>query len=143
MTRDFGGLIRGLLVRGPLAGRVLVAVLALSLVGCGARGPGRGADPFDGSSSVGVPQVRLRVRNQNFYDATITAIGDATQRRLGVVGGNQTSVFTMPWEFTSGLRIRIDLLAGPSCTTEMIQANPGDDIEFQIPANLGTSGFCE
>jgi hypothetical protein len=82
------------------------------------------------------------VRNANFYDATVTAIGDATQRRLGVVGGNQTSVFTMPWEFTSGLRVRIDLLAGPSCTTETIQANPGDDIEFQIPPDLGTSGFC-
>jgi hypothetical protein len=117
-------------------------MLALSLVGCGTRGPGQGADPFSGSGA-GASQVRLRVRNQNFYDATITAIGDATQRRLGVVGGNQTSVFTMPWEFTSGLRIRIDLLAGPSCTTEMIQANPGDDIDVQIPPDLGTSGFCE
>jgi hypothetical protein len=122
--------------------RVLVGGLALLLVGCGTRGPRANADPFDGSG-VGVPQIRLRVRNQNFYDATITALGDATQRRLGVVGGNQTSVFTMPWEFTSGLRVRIDLLAGPSCTTETIQVNPGDDIDFQIPPDLGTSGFCE
>ena len=134
MTRDF--------IRGAVARRALIAVLTLSLVGCGTRGPRQGANPFDGSGA-GVPQVRLRVRNQNFYDATITAIGDATQRRLGVVGGNQTAVFTMPWEFTSGLRVRIDLLAGPSCTTETIQANPGDDIEFQIPPDLGTSGFCE
>jgi hypothetical protein len=138
MTRDF----RGRLVPGPLARRALVAVLALSLVGCGTRGPRPSANPFDGSG-VGVPQVRLRVRNANFYDATITALGDATQRRLGVVGGNQTSVFTMPWEFTGGLRVRIDLLAGPSCTTETIQVNPGDDIDFQIPPDLGTSGYCE
>jgi hypothetical protein len=133
MTRD---------PRGLIARRALVAVLALSLVACSTRGARQNANPFDGSG-VGVPQVRLRVQNQNFYDATITAIGDATQRRLGVVGGNQSSVFTMPWEFTSGLRVRIDLLAGPSCTTEMIQVNPGDDIEFHIPPDLGTSGFCE
>jgi hypothetical protein len=129
-------------LRGPLARRALLALLALSVVGCSTRGPRQGANPFD-ASGVGAPQVRLRVRNQNFYDATITALGDATQRRLGVVGGNQNAVFTMPWEFTSGLRVRIDLLAGPSCTTETIQVNPGDDIEFQIPPDLGTSGYCE
>lgn len=117
--------------------------LALLLVGCGTSGPRPGGSPFEGGGGGGAQQIRLRVRNANFYDATVTALGDATQRRLGVVGGNQTSVFTMPWEFTSGLRVRIDLLAGPSCTTDTIQVNPGDDIEFQIPPNLGASGFCE
>ena len=115
--------------------------MALLLIGCGTRGPRASANPFQ--ENVGVPQIRLRIRNANFYDATITALGDATQRRLGVVGGNQTSVFTMPWEFTSGLRVQIDLLAGPSCTSETIQVNPGDAVEFQIPTDLGTSGFCE
>ena len=121
--------------------RAVAPVVVLLLVGCGTRGPLPSADPF-ADQGVGVPQIRLRVRNANFYDATITALGDATQRRLGVVGGNQTSVFTMPWEFSSGLRVRIDLLAGPSCTTETIQVNPGDDIEFQIPPDLNT-GYCE
>ena len=118
-------------------------VLALLLAGCGSGGSRPVGDPFTGGGGGGSQQVRLRVRNANFYDATITAIGDATQRRLGVVGGNQTSVFTMPWEFASGLRVRVDLLAGPSCITDTIQVNPGDDIEFQIPPNLGQSGFCE
>ncbi|MGE0160283.1 MAG: hypothetical protein AB7T31_12805 [Gemmatimonadales bacterium] len=121
--------------------RALVGVLALGLLGCGTRGPRPSANPFE--ESVGVPQIRLRVRNANFYDATITVLGDTAQRRLGVVGGNQTAVFTMPWEFSSGLRLQIDLLAGPSCTTEAIQVNPGDSIEFQIPPDLGSTGFCE
>ena len=128
--------------RRTVAQRATIGALALLLVGCSTRGPRDNVNPFDGSG-VGVPQIRLRVRNANFYDATITAVGDATQRRLGVVGGNQTSVFTMPWEFTSGLRVRIDLLAGPSCTTETIQVNPGDEIDFQIPPDLGATGYCE
>jgi hypothetical protein len=124
------------------ARRSLAALLVLTLVGCGTRGPRTGGNPFDGSGA-GVPQMRLRVRNANFYDATITAIGDTTQRRLGVVGGNTSATFTMPWEFSSGLRVQVDLLAGPSCTTDVIQVNPGDEVEFQIPPDLGTSGFCE
>jgi hypothetical protein len=124
------------------ARRSLAALLVLTLVGCGTRGPRASGNPFDGSGA-GVPQMRLRVRNANFYDATITAIGDTTQRRLGVVGGNTSATFTMPWEFSSGLRVQVDLLAGPSCTTDVIQVNPGDEIEFQIPPDLGTSGFCE
>jgi hypothetical protein len=122
-----------------IAGRWLAGILVLTLVGCGTRSPQ--GNPFDGSG-VGVPQMRLRVRNANFYDATITAIGDTSQRRLGVVGGNQTATFTMPWEFSSGLRVQVDLLAGPSCTTDVIQVNPGDEVEFQIPPDLGISGFC-
>ena len=123
-----------------MARRSAAALLLLTLVGCGTRGPRAGANPFDGSGVAA--SIRLRISHANFYDATITAIGDNTQRRLGVVGGNQTRTFTMPWEFTSGLRVQIDLLAGPSCSTDTIQVNPGDDIEFQIPPDLGSSGFC-
>jgi hypothetical protein len=120
---------------------LLLAGLGLTTAGCGTRGPRASANPFD-ESGVGVPRIRLLVRNANFYDATITVLGDTTQRRLGIVGGNATATFSMPWEFSSGLRVQIDLLAGPSCTTDTIQANPGDDIEFQIPPDLGASGFC-
>ena len=121
------------------ARRCVVAVLALALAGCGTRSA-RG-NPFEGSATA-TPQIQLRITNANFYDATITAIGDNTQRRLGVVGGNASATFTMPWEFSSGLRVQIDLLAGPSCSTDTIQVSPGDDIEFQIPPDLGSSGFC-
>jgi hypothetical protein len=120
---------------------VLVAALGITLVGCGTRGPRTIGNPFDGDPA-GVPEIRLRITNGNFYDATITVLGDNTQRRLGVVGGNSSATFTMDWEFSSGLRVRIDLLAGPTCTTDAIQVNPGDEVAFHIPSDLGTSGFC-
>jgi len=125
----------------PAMARALVAALALTMVGCGTRGPRPNANPFDGTGA-GTPEIRLRVRNQNFYDATITVLGDNTQRRLGTVGGNSSATFTMNWEFTGGLWVRIDLLAGPTCTTDTIQVNPGDEVEFAIPSDLGATGFC-
>lgn len=78
----------------------------------------------------------------NFYDARLTTIGDRGRRRLGTVGGNQNAVFTVPWSFPTGMRIEVDLIAGPTCTTEAIVVQPGDQIELQIPANLDTFTLC-
>jgi hypothetical protein len=123
------------------AGRALLVVLALAMAGCGTRGPSPNANPFDGQSGDAT-QIRVRVQNANFYDATVTVIGDTAQRRLGVVGGNSSATFTMAWGFSGGFRVQVDLLAGPSCTTDVIQVNPGDEVEFQIPSDLGVSGLC-
>lgn len=95
-----------------------------------------GGDPFAGDSGGGQRNVRLRVQNDNFYDATISAITDTGRRRLGTVGGNQTAVFTMPWSFAGGLRVQIDLLAGPTCTTDPVPVNPGETIDLRIPASF-------
>jgi hypothetical protein len=123
------------------AARTLLAVLALTMAACGTRGPRATGNPFD-ESGAGLPQIRVRVQNQNFYDATVTVLGDNVRRRLGSVGGNSSATFTMAWEFSSGFRVQIDLLAGPSCTSDTIQVNPGDEVEFQIPSDLGTTGYC-
>ena len=98
-----------------------------------------GGDPFSGGGTA--TEARVRVRNQNFYDATLTAIGDNGRRRLGTVGGNATAVFTMPWEFSGGLRIQIDLLAGPTCITDVVTVNPGDTVELEIMPDIN-SQFC-
>jgi hypothetical protein len=82
------------------------------------------------------------VRNNNFYDASLTAIADTGRRRLGTVGGNQSAVFTMPWQYTGGLRIEIDLLAGPSCTTDLVTVSPGEDVQLEIMADFGNTPFC-
>jgi hypothetical protein len=115
-------------------------VLLLAAGACGTRTSFPGQDPFAGNG--GAPQVRIVVRNANFYDATLTAITDGGRRRLGTVVGNQSSVFTMPWDFTGGLRIEIDLLAGPSCTTELIAVNPGDDVRLEIMSDFSSTTFC-
>ena len=116
-----------------------VSPLALIVSACvGTSGPGR-ADPF---LSVERGEVQVHVRNQNFYDATITAISDTGRRKLGTVGGKQETVFTMPWAIVGGLRVEIDLLAGRECTTESIAVTPGDTVELQILAEFDRSSFC-
>jgi hypothetical protein len=115
-------------------------VLLLAAGACGTRTSFPGQDPFAGSG--GAPQVRIVVRNGNFYDATLTAIIDGGRRRLGTVVGNQSSTFVMPWDFTGGLRIQIDLLAGPSCTTELITVNPGDNLQLEIMSDIRNMPSC-
>jgi hypothetical protein len=120
------------------SGAVLCA-LALIPGACGTRTSQPGQDPFAGG---GAQEVRVSVRNSNFYDATLTAISDTGRRRLGTVGGNQSAVFTMPWAFTSGLRIEIDLLAGPTCTTDFITVSPGEDVVLEIMSDFSNTPFC-
>lgn len=121
--------------------RALLCALALLLGACHTRTAYPGQDPFaeDGGTAQ---EVRVRVRNNNFYDASLTAVGDAGRRRLGTVGGNQSAVFTMPWTFTGGLRIEVDLLAGPTCTTEYITVSPGEDVLLEIMADFDSTPNC-
>jgi hypothetical protein len=121
--------------------RALVCALALILGACGTRSSYPGQDPFaEGGATP--QQVRVRVRNNNFYDASLTAIADTGRRRLGTVGGNQSAVFTMPWTFTGGLRIEIDLLAGPTCTTDYITVSPGEDVSLDIMSDFDSTPSC-
>jgi hypothetical protein len=120
--------------------RLLLAGAVAGAVACGSSGGAlAGGDPFAGGGAAA--EIRIRVRNTNFLDATLTAIGDASQRRLGVVGGNQTSVFSLPWADGGTLRVRIDLLAGPSCTTDAISVSPGEAVDLEIASATG-SAFC-
>lgn len=107
---------------------------------CGSAGrPIPGQNPFEGGQAAA--QIRIHIRNNNFYDATITALADTGRRRLGTVSGNQTATFTMPWTFTGTLRLEVDLLASGTCVTDAITVNPGDDVDLQILSTSG-SNFC-
>ncbi|MEQ1855198.1 MAG: hypothetical protein ABL963_01945 [Longimicrobiales bacterium] len=126
----------------PFAALAFVAALALTVGACGSSGRRLpGGDPFAADAETAA-EIRIRVRNSNFYDATLTAFGDMGQRRLGTVGGNQTAVFTTPWTFTGGLRIQVDLLAGPTCTTDVITVGPGDTVDFEILPDFTRSQNC-
>ena len=125
-----------------LPARAWLLLLLLVMGGCGSRGRTiPGSDPFQPAGSVAA-EIRIRVRNSNFYDATLTAVGDMGRRRLGTVGGNQTATFTTPWSFTGGLRVQIDLLAGPTCTTEMITVSPGDQVTIDIASDFSLTTYC-
>jgi hypothetical protein len=114
--------------------------LALSLGACGTRTSVPGSDPFQGGAPA--QAIRLSVRNNNFYDASLTAIADSGRRRLGTVGGNQSAVFSMPLSYVSGLRIEIDLLAGPTCTTDFITVTPGETVDLEIMADFDNAPNC-
>ena len=127
----------------PVAARLLAAALVLVAAGCGGGGRPVGSavgDPFSGDNMS--TEIQVRVRNSNFYDASLTALSDTGRRRLGTVGGNQTAVFTMPWTFTGGLRVEIDLLAGPTCTTDAITVSPGATVEIDILPDFTSSTYC-
>ena len=101
--------------------------------------PGRGS-PFSGGGVR--EEIRIEVRNLNFSDATLWAIGSRGRSRLGVVLGKQDAAFTIPWRFSGPLAIEIDLLAGVRCTTQEMMTDPGDIVELQIDLELRRSGYC-
>lgn len=128
-------------------GCVLLAAL-LSLSACaqggraiaGGRGGG-GADPFSGGAAV-ERDIQLRVRNLNFNDARLYAISGASRRRLGEVRALQDKTFLIPWEFADRLRIEIDLVTGPRCTTSEIYVDPGEILDLQIESRIERTAFC-
>jgi hypothetical protein len=125
----------------PLGARaLLVGLVALAAAACGTRTSYPGQNPFEDGGQA--RELRIRVRNNNFYDATLTALTDTGRRRLGTVGGNQSSVFTIPWTFTGGLRIEIDLLAGPTCTTDYLTVSPGESVDLEIMSDFNSMPYC-
>lgn len=97
-------------------------------------------NPYDAAGDRN--EFKLFVQNDNFYDARLYALASGTTRRqLGTVGGKTDAVFTVPWVFSNDLRVEINLLAGPTCTTEVIQVDPGDELRLQIMSVMDNS-FC-
>lgn len=114
-------------------------MLALALAGCGsARSSADG--PF--SSTDRPNSVRIEVLNLNFQEARLYALRDNERLSLGTVGGKQERTFTLPWNLHQDLRIEINLLAGPTCTTESLPVQPGDILELQISSVFSQSSFC-
>lgn len=124
-------------------------MLVLATAGCaqtgrplGGGGSGGGSDPF-ATSTERPNRIRIEVRNLNFQDARLYAIrGSGARRSLGSVGGKQDGSFTLEWNLNEDIRIEINLLAGPTCTTRRIQVQPGDILELQIASVFSQSSFC-
>lgn len=96
-------------------------------------------DPFEAG---GENQVRVLVQNDNFYDARVYALVEGVRRHLGSVTGKTNGVFVMPLSFPQEMRLEINILAGPTCTTEGLTVDPGDTLQLQIlPEPLGAD-FC-
>jgi len=116
-------------------------LMCLALVGCASGGARPNGDsPF--SSTDRPDSIRIEVLNLNFQEARLYALRDSERVSLGIVGGKQEGSFTIPWNLSQDLRIEINLLAGPTCTTESLPVQPGDILELQINSVFSQSSFC-
>lgn len=118
--------------------RTLGTLLLLALTGC-ASAAASGAPASSNESRAREETIRIEVQNLNFTEARLYTVRAGQRARLGIVGGKGTEEFETRWILSEPLRIEINLLAGPSCTTEEIHVDPGDVLELVIPAATTTS----
>lgn len=89
----------------------------------------------DAASLSGVSELTLVVRNYNFNDATLYAVGAGRRERLGRVTGNGEGRFTFRW-INPDLRIVIDFLSAPDETTDPMPVAAGDVLELVIEQSM-------
>jgi hypothetical protein len=123
--------------------KTLISLAALVVIAACSR-PGRlvEREPLFTREPVAEETIRIRVQNDNLMDARLHAVGLGGRRLLGVVAGKQLVVLAIPWDFSGPLRIEIDLLAGPKCTTRPIDADPGDTFDVRIDPVFSNSDAC-
>jgi len=122
--------------------RVVLRLLPAALVLAACGGMSQSVDdPFAAPEDRNM--FRIYVQNDNFYDARVYVLaGGGVRRQLGFVGGKTDHVFTVPWSFSNDLRIEINMVAGPTCTTEPLVVDPGDELRLQIMSAITGSDFC-
>lgn len=123
--------------------RTLTSFAALLVIAACAT-PGQVTEygtPFS-DATLDEDRIRIHVQNDNFSDARLYAVGRGVRHSLGVVTGKQLAVVDIPWTYGEPLRIEIDLLAGPKCTTRVINADAGDELELRIESVLARASIC-
>ncbi len=106
--------------------RFLVVLGLVFALGCGAT---REDNPF---RAVGPGLIRIEVDNRNFNDATVFAIIPGGQRRLGIVTGKTAGSFDLQWTRDQDIRLRIQLLAGDSFSTNALYVRQGEILQLTI-----------
>lgn len=122
--------------------RLTSLALALFISGCGAgQMSPNGGGPF-AEAADGPQTISIHVQNLNFNEATLWALSPAGRQRLGVVSGKGDAVYRIAWNIPQPLQIEIDVLSGSRCTTEPVQADPGDSLDLRIQVDLATQQRC-
>ncbi len=86
------------------------------------------------------PPIRVRIENQNFYDATVYLLWRGDRRRLGVVGGNSRVTFNSAW-YGPAIQVEVNLLAGQRFRSEEWSVSPGEQVIVEIPPNVNRIGL--
>ncbi len=123
-----------------ILGRVAVlCVLPVAAFGCRSNSGSESAAPF---VSQGDGRITVEVENVGYYNATLYAVWPGRRRRLGTVTGTRTASFILPWDRSIEFRVEINLLAGPSCLTRQIWADPGDIIVLRLTNRIMRDPDC-
>ena len=118
----------------------LVLLLVLGAAACGGRPPPEaGGDP-DGS------EIDIHIISHNLRDATVYLYLGESRQRMGMAGGNQTTMFKVPWrriEGNSRVRLLAELIGSEGqVLSENLQLSPGARVvwtlEVQLPASSVT-----
>ena len=114
-----------------LAPFISAIVLMAAVAGCGRASEGPAGDAL-GADAAATETLDVTIENQNFNDATITALWEGGSReRLGSVTGLTTQTFTVEPR-SAAVRFEVDFLAGADFVGDLIAANPGDHIELTL-----------
>lgn len=125
-------------VRRPSAALILAALVS----GCAAAGGGVSEDPYEITSTNRPPIVKLIVRNMNFSDVRLFSIQPSGRIPIGQVSGKQDAEFQLDWPLSAYMSIEIDMVAGPRCTTDEMQVDPGDILELQVAVVFNQTAGC-
>ncbi len=82
------------------------------------------------------PLLTVRVRNYDFNQLTVYAIGSVQRERLGIVQSNSEQTFRFRWSQPQ-IRIEISLLAAGSTTTEAMPVSAGDALNLEVQISSG------
>ena len=110
----------------------LVAVGAIAA--CGGGSSEAPAPEADADAATGA--ITIEVTNQRMDEVRLTVILNSQRRRIGDVRGNSRQEFQVPVNGVMQVRLVFDILLGPTCITDFVDAGPGDVIPARIPQNL-------
>ena len=112
----------------------LVALLLVSACFLRAK-PGESSEPLP-------DPIPILVRNENFLDMNVYASAGGMQRRLGMVPGNSSGSFTIPWNFGTGQGIVITAVpigGRGSASSGALNVGIGQMIDFLVASQLRQS----
>jgi hypothetical protein len=122
---------------------ILILGLLVSASACAGFTPDPEEPSREPFTDVGPPtSITLLVDNRNFTDARLYVLRRGARTTLGVIGGKSQAEYEIDWDISDPIQIEIDLLAGPTCTTEELRADPGDVLELQIDQDFMHSSAC-
>jgi hypothetical protein len=114
---------------------VLVSCLLLTATACHRPRPEIEADPTTG-------EVAIRIVNHNFSDVVIYLDERGHRSRLGLAGGENTTLFFLPWRrvASGSLRLLGDPVGGSTLLrTDVLSIRAGSLVVWTIESSLAQS----